>query len=265
VRKVLLLVATLTGCAKHYKVEGLIVQADPANRTIVVSHKPIKGYMGAMAMPFRVADNENLSKLTPGTRVDFELRVGKQQSIARNVKAIETKVDYQVPKAVNQVAVGSTIPDFSLTDQSGTIVHFSDFCGRVVAVDFIYTRCPLPDVCPRLSAGFAHLDKHLRDRDLTLLSITIDPQYDTPAVLTDYGHRYGADFASWHFLTGAADRVQEVSGLFGLTYWPEEGSITHTVATAVIGRDGKLAARIEGSNYRPDQLRALVENFLDAK
>lgn len=261
----MLLLMALTGCARHYKVEGLIVQADPAHRTIVVSHKPIKGYMGAMAMPFHVGDHENLSKLTPGTRVDFELRVGKHQSIARNVRALETKLDYQVPKALNQIALGSAIPDFSLTDESGRVVHFSDFRGRVVAVDFIYTRCPLPDVCPRLSAGFAYLNKHLRDRDLTLLSITIDPQFDTPAVLTDYGHRYGADFANWHFLTGTGDRIQSVAGLFGLTYWPEEGSITHTVATAVIGRDGRLAARIEGSNYRPDQLRALVENFLNAK
>ena len=255
----------LAGCSRHYKVEGLILQTDSANRTILVSHKPIEGYMGAMAMPFHVAPNEDLAKLTPGTRVDFELRVAKHQSLARNVKAVETKLDYQAPKAANQVPIGAAVPDFSLIDQSGRLVHLSDFRGRVVAVDFIYTRCPLPDVCPRLSASFAYLNKHLRDRDVTLLSITIDPQYDTPAVLEQYANRYGADFAMWHFLTGAGDQIQTVAGLFGLTYWPEEGSITHTMATAVIGRDGKLAARIEGSSYRPDQLRAMMEHVLDSK
>jgi protein SCO1/2 len=262
---VLILCILLSGCARHCKVEGLIVQTDAADRTILVSHKPIEGYMGAMAMPFHVAPKEDLSKLTPGTRVVFDIHVGKQQSTARHVKAIETKLDYQVPKAANQVPMDAMMPDFSLTDQSGRLVHLADFRGRVVAVDFIYTRCPLPDVCPRLSAGFAYLNKHLRDRDVTLLSITIDPQYDTPAVLEEYAHRYGADFATWHFLTGSGDQIQAVAGLFGLTYWPEEGSITHTVATAVIGRNGKLAARIEGSNYRPDQLRALIEHVLDSK
>lgn len=251
-----------SGCAKHYKVEGLVVETDAAQRTILVSHRPIKGYMGAMAMPFHVASKENISKLAPGTRVAFDLRVGKHKSIATGIKTLETKVDYQVPRPVNELAIGAAVPDFSLTDQSGRPVHLSDFRGRVVAVDFIYTRCPLPDVCPRLSAGFAYLNKHLRDRAVTLLSITIDPQYDTPQVLDQYGRRYGADFASWHFLTGAQDQIQIVAGLFGLAYWPEEGSITHTVATAVIAPDGKLAARIAGSNYRPDQLRALIGHIL---
>ncbi len=261
-----LFLAALTGCAKHYKVEGLVIEtnlgADKAQRTMLVSHRPIKGFMGAMAMPFRVAPKEDVSKLTPGTRVAFDLRVGKHGSVATGVRILETKVDYQVPRPVNEIAVGTAVPDFSLTDQSGRLVHLSDFRGRVVAVDFIYTRCPLPDVCPRLSASFAYLNKHLRDRAVTLLSITIDPQYDTPQVLDQYGRRYGADFATWHFLTGAQDRIQTVAGLFGLAYWPEEGSITHTVATAVIAPDGKLAARIAGSSYRPDQLRALIEHTL---
>jgi len=63
-------------------------------------------------------------------------------------------------------------------------------------------------------------------------------------------------------LTGTPEQIQEVAGLFGLIYWPEEGSITHTVATAVIGRDGTLKAKIDGAGYRPDQLRALIDHAL---
>jgi len=274
-----ILLALCSACAKHYRIEGLILQADPTARTILVSHRPVDGYMSAMTMPFHVAPHEDLSKLTPGTRINFDLSVGKHSSIAKNLKPKILKLEadgkeIRIETPPNKIALGATVPDFALTDQSNRTVHLSDFHGRVIAIDFIYTRCPLPDVCPRLSANFASVAKHLiapliapqikpnSSRDIQLLSITIDPQYDTPAVLTEYAHRYGADGESWRFLTGSLDQIRDAAGIFGLVYWPEEGSITHTVATAVIGRDGKLAALIDGSSYRPEQLRDLIEHTL---
>lgn len=264
-RRYVILFLLLTGCAKHYKVEGLVVQTKPAERTILVSHRPIGNYMPAMTMPFRVAPHEDLSKLTPGTRLSFDLRIGKHESIARHLKPRETKLEIKVETPKNKVTIGTTVPDFVLTDQANRPVHLSDFRGRVVAIDFIYTRCPLPDVCPRLSANFANVARHMRGQDVQLLSITIDPQFDTPAVLADYGHRYSADGESWRFLTGTMDQIRETAGLFGLIYWPEEGSITHTVATAIIDREGRLAALIEGSSYRAEQLRDLIQNNLEVK
>jgi protein SCO1 len=260
----------LSGCAKHYKIEGLVIKTDPAQRTILVSHRPIDGYMPAMTMPFHVAPHEDLSKLTPGSRLNFDLYVDKHSSIARHLKPRITKLEadgkeLRLPPPPNRIALGATVPDFELTDQMGRAVRLSDFKGRVIAVDFIYTRCPLPDVCPRLSANFAYVSKKLRGQNLELLSITIDPQYDTPAALTEYGHRYGADGESWRFLTGTMDQIREAAGIFGLVYWAEEGSITHTAATAVIGRDGKLAALVEGSGYRAEQLRDLIQASLDSK
>jgi protein SCO1 len=237
-----------------------MVETKPETRQIVVAHKPIDNYMPAMTMAFRVGRGVDLGKLSPGTRVGFELKVGKSSSVAENVRVLEASNDVKLPKApLQKVSIGVKFPSFSLIDQSGSAVSLSDFLGKVVVVDFIYTRCPLPDVCPRLSANFASVSKKLRGRDVEFLSITIDPQYDTPAVLSEYARRWQAG-ESWKFLTGTSERIQEVAGLFGLVYWPEEGSITHTVATAVIGRDGTLVARIDGAGYRPDQLLALIEN-----
>jgi protein SCO1/2 len=246
--------------AHLYPVEGIVVETIPEQRQMVVAHRPIDNYMPAMTMPFRVGREVDLNRLTPGTRVEFELNVGKKASTARKVRVVESKSDVALPKAsANKVAIGQKMASFSLVDQTGKTVSLSDFEGKVVVVDFIYTRCPLPDVCPRLSATFASLSKKLPD--VEFLSITIDPEYDTPAVLSDYAKRWQAG-ASWRFLTGTPDEIREVAGLFGLIYWPEEGSITHTVATAVIGRDGTLKAKIEGAGYRPDQLRALIEHAL---
>jgi protein SCO1/2 len=252
----------LVGCAKHYRAEGIVLRSDPTAHTLLISHKPIEGYMPAMSMEFHAARNENLAALSPGTRIDFDLRVSKSESLVRHIRPRQTRVDIPLTPPSNLVAIGGAVPDFALVDQTGGTVHLSDFRGRVIAIDFIYTRCPLPDVCPRLSANFAFAAKRLRDRPVTFFSITVDPQWDQPAVLAEYAHRYGADPSQWLFLTGPPDQVRDVAGLFGLIYFAEERSITHTVATAVISRDGKLAARIDGSSYRPEQLIDLLQSQL---
>jgi protein SCO1/2 len=243
--------------AHRYPVEGIVVETKPELRQMVVAHRPIEHYMPAMTMAFRVESGVDLGQLTPGTRVGFELRVAKHASIAQKVRVRAALNDLKLPKTpLNKVLIDHKMPSFSLIDQAGKTVSLSDFQGKVVVVDFIYTRCPLPDVCPRLSANFASVSKKLRE--VEFLSITIDPQFDTPEVLSEYARRWKAG-ESWRFLTGSAEQIQEVAGLFGLVYWPEEGSITHTVATAVIGKDGRLAAKIDGAGYRPDQLMALIE------
>jgi protein SCO1/2 len=242
--------------AQRFHVEGIVIESKPEQRQLVVAHKPIENYMPAMTMAFAVGKGVALEKLTPGMRVGFDLEVGKRASIVRRVQVREGSSDLILPKA-RKPLIGLKIPSFTLMDQTGKTVRLSDFLGRVVVIDFIYTRCPLPDVCPRLSANFASVSKKVHD--VEFLSITIDPQFDTPAVLADYARRWQAR-ESWRFLTGTPEQIQEVAGTFGLIYWPEEGSITHSVSTAIIGRDGTLVAQIDGAGYRPDQLLALIEH-----
>jgi len=139
----------------------------------------------------------------------------------------------------------------------------ADLRGKIVALNFLYTRCPMPEVCPRLAASFATLQRSFADRnDLTLISITIDPQWDTPEVLASYAKLWRAREENWRFLTGSPDAVKGVATSWGLLYWPEEGAIVHTSRTAIIGRDGKLVAMVEGSSYRTDQLVNLVRHYL---
>ncbi len=253
----------LSSCTKHYRAEGIVLRVDPSGQTLLVSHRAIRGYMEGMAMPFRVADSKELEGLTPGARIDFRLNVSRKQSYISRVRRRKIPLeDVQLPKESHQVRVGDEVPDFGLIDQSGKTVRLSGFRGGLVAIDFIYTRCPMPDVCPRLSANFALLQRRFGSR-LTLLSVTIDPQFDTPEVLAEYARRWGAG-ASWHFLTGPPQEIQEAAGSFGLVYWPEDGVITHTSATALIGPDGRLRALLEGSAFTVGQLVDLVQAELGA-
>ena len=210
--------------------------------------------MPAMAMPFRF---DKLDGLQPGAHIEFDLRQGKASHVQIRKQDLG---EIRLPAPV--VAVGVEVPDFELTDHLNHPFQLSSLHGRVVAIDFIYTRCPLPEVCPRLSANFARLQKRFADRELTLLSVTVDPQFDTPAVLADYARRWRADPAQWRFLTGD---VKPVAAMFGLLYWAEDYAITHSNSTAVIGRDGRLAAFVEGAVYTAEQLGDLIEAALSAK
>lgn len=216
-----------------------------------------------MTMEFSVRDSRLIEGLEPGTRVRFELDVARHRSWLERIErreAADLGFTVERPKAL---APGEPVPDFELTDQTGARVRLSAFRGRVVAINFIYTRCPLPDVCPRLSANFARLARRFGPR-VVLLSLTIDPQHDTPEVLAQYAKLWGANLESWHFLTGDAAVIRSAASAFGMLYFAEEGSLTHTSATAVVGREGRLAGIVEGSAYAVSQLGDLIAQEMEA-
>ncbi len=246
--------------AKLFTVDGIVVAVDPSARTMLVSHRPIGNYMPAMMMPFHVVASEQLGDLRPGARVQFELSVGKEGSVARHIRQTGQS---DIPPAREKLNIGDSLPAFRLIDQQGRAVTPQDLRGKVVAVNFIYTRCPLPDICPRLSANFAALQRRFGDRVL-LLSITVDPDYDTPAVLAEYARRWNADPAAWRFLTAAdAAAITPVAAALGEVYWSDEGSIGHNSMTTIVGRDGRIAAAVEGAGYRVDQLANLIAHELE--
>ena len=254
-----------TACAHRYRGDGMVLRVDASKPSILLSHRDIPGYMPAMTMEFAVRNPRLLSGLQPGTRVRFDLAVGKRQS---HISRIELRQSTGSEAAFTAsrptpLARGSLAPDFTLIDQTGKQIRLSDFRGRVVAIDFLYTRCPLPDVCPRLAANFARLQRRFGPR-VILLSITIDPQNDTPEVLAQYAKLWKANPESWHFLTGDPEAIRSVASAFGMLYFADEGSMTHTSATAVIGRDGKVAGIVEGSAYAVSQLGDLIALEMEA-
>src|ERR1035438_9468434 len=230
----LVLSLSLPLLATTYAGDGIVVAVDPAARNVLVSHRAIAHYMPAMLMPFRVENVADLTGLYPGARIQFDLAVTKGQAVARHIRR-RGGPDAALPAPREKVAIGGKLPDFQLTAQSGSTDRNADLPGQVVAVDFIYTRCPLPDVCPRLSANFAALERRFDQAgaNLVLLSVTVDPDFDTPAVLAGYARRWSAG-PGWLFLTG---EVAPLAAALGEIYWADEGSIGHNSTTSIIGSD----------------------------
>jgi protein SCO1/2 len=267
--------------AQRYPVTGLVLKIDPAHRTFVASCTAIPGYMEAMVMPIPVHDAKVLDALKPGVFVDFTLVVANDDAYAESLRVHRYQSAELEPlqaqrlqllaavghtgSAVTELALGAPVPDFTLTDQAGRNVSLSQLAGKVLVSSFIYTSCPLPNYCFRLSNNLGRLQKRFAGRmgrDLALLSVTIDPVHDTPEVLARYAATWKADANSWHFLTGSEQEVKRVCRGFGVNFWPDEGALTHSLHTIVIDRQGKLAANFEGNEFTADQLGDFVEAVL---
>jgi protein SCO1/2 len=268
----LLLTAASLSAATRYPVTGIVLKVDPPTRTFVASCAAIPGYMEAMAMPYSVLDNRELANLKPGAHVAFTLVVEKERSYAEKIRIHRYESAEREPLLARRLQLleatratvkpGDAVPDFTLIDQTGRPVTLSQFAGKVVAVTFIYTSCPLPDYCFRLSNNFSQLNQRFAGRmgrDLVMLTISFDPVRDRPEVLAKYAATFKADPETWRFLTGPLDKVKAVTRHFGLNYWPEEGYLTHTMHTLVIDRQGRLAADFEGNQFTARQLGDYVE------
>ncbi len=219
-----------------------------------------------MAMEFRATKPAELQDLRPGSRIDFVMSGQRAKRIRRQASVFEgvaAEVPLRLP--AEALKLDDAVPDFTLRDHRGEIFDLRSTRGQVVAVNFIYTRCPLPEVCPRLSSHFARLQKRFAGGGVTLLSITLDPQYDTVPVLDEYARRWRADGKTWRMLTGELSNVAAVAARFGMVYWPEQGLLTHTSMTGVIDRQGRLRAIIEGSSYQAQQLGDLIERIRDTR
>jgi len=279
----LCLAAQWSVAAQEYPVTGMVLEVDRSRNTFTASIQEIGGLMPAMAMPFEVGGPKDLDGLIPGAAVEFTLVVGPTSSRAERIRIVRYQSVEQDPLAANRLklltrlagaappeglATGETVPDFRLIDQKRRTVALSDLRGKVVAINFIYTSCALPDFCLRIANNFGVLQRRFKaqlGRDLVLLTVTFDPARDTPDVLAQYAGRWNADPAAWHFLTGPVDDVRRVCHLFGVDFFPDEGLMNHSLHTAILDRQGTLVANIEGNRFTARQLGDLAEAVLAGK
>jgi protein SCO1/2 len=256
--------------AKRYPFTGRVISIDAQSQSALIEGDAIPGFMDAMAMPYKVKPESTLNHLTPGDSISAEVVVLQPKSDdappdywLENVKVVGHTAPVTAASAPHMPAPGENIPDFAFTNQSGKRISFNQYRGKVLLVTFIYTRCPFPDFCPRMSSSFTEIYKQLGTNPALagtrLLSISFDPQHDTPRVLRDYAfsvaHTHDvALFSRWEFAAPTAADLPEIADFFALTVKPEGGLITHTLSTAVIGPDGKIVKWYHGSDWQVSDL-----------
>ena len=270
VAAVLLLLAACTRppAPRAYQLTGQVLDISPDGSQIVVRHDDVKGFMPAMTMPFRLKDTSLAKGRRPGDLIRATLMVTDDESWLSSVEKTgwaPLRQDASPGPAVVLVKPGELVPDETLIDQDGRAFRISSFQGSALLVTFIYTRCPLPDFCPRMDANFAFVQKAVADGRLPggvrLLSVSFDPDFDTPAALKQHASRVGADPHVWTFATAPSERVEAWGARLGLSvirtpHSPAE--ITHNLRTAVIDRRGRLVTILEGNRWTPDEAVAAL-------
>ena len=249
---------------KHFEFKGKIVAVEPDKHQVTVSHEDIKGYMPGMTMPFTVRDQIDLKELAPNDTLTATLVVDGSHTWLEDLIVTHVSSSGPTLPTVTIAKEGDEVPNFTLRNQNNREIHVRDYRGKALLLTFIYTRCPVPEYCTLMSDNFAQIDRALgQDPELYekthLLSISIDPGYDTPEVLKSYGaahtERYEKEtFAHWEFAGGTSEQVKKIAGYFGLTYFPEKDQIIHALRTVIVSPDGKVAKIYSGNEWKPDEV-----------
>jgi protein SCO1/2 len=272
----------LAGPGAAYDARGRVAGFGQDGRSLIVEHEAVEGYMEAMTMSFDVKDTTALSGLDVGDAIGFRLHTGAGRSswITHLERLPDSAVarhpaGKNVPGYARKAATSSTVlaeddasPGFTLArDLHGDTVRTSNYRGKALLLNFIYTNCPLPDYCPLMSKNFAQVQNRLADSlqsGVQLLSVSFDPENDTPEVLRAYARRYDADTTNWTFATGTKKQVERITNRFGVFTQQEGGQITHNLRTVLIGPKGHIQRIWRGNDWQPQAAGRAVQRVLRA-
>ena len=261
--------ATADSSYKVHKLRGKVVGTNPATEEVTLNHEAIPGFMEAMTMPYKLKDANILSELHPGDVITADVLVsqGDEASVLLDqiVVVAQGRPDYKPATIYHVPTKGDAVPDFKLRNQDGRAIHLDQFRGKQLLITFIYTRCPLPNFCPLVTRNFAAINRQLsadpKMKGKThLLCVSFDPEHDTPERLKAYGEEFaGSDaksvFSNWDFAVPDQRVLTEMAKFFdvGVTNEPDQ-TITHTLSTTLVGRDGKVLKFYPGNEWTPEQV-----------
>lgn len=250
---------------ERYPLTGEILRVEAERNVLVVRHDEIKGYMPAMTMEFLVGAGD-LALAKPGQRIRAELvpvkdgdfRLEKiwpdDRAVAEAVKAgaLQLRQDTHTRGRGAYREIGETVPGFSLLDQNGRVVESTRWRGKQIMLNFIFTRCPVATMCPAATAKMISAQKLAREArvpNLELISITLDPAYDTPGVLREYANTRGIDPANFSLLTGPETAIKDLLTQFGVIAEFDGDMLKHTLTTLLIDEQGRIVHRADGSMW----------------
>jgi protein SCO1/2 len=253
-----------------FQVKGVVVSVNPRRKQVEIKHEEIRGYMPAMTMPFDVRNTNELAGLEPGQAISFRMTVTDTEGWIDQIQRLQPASTNGPPpgaslnpvRNVEPLGPGDRLPDYSLTNQFGQVFSTALFKGQALAITFLFTRCPYPTFCPRMSTNFEETQQKLSARsgsisNWQLLTVSFDPDFDKPAVLRAYADSHQCDPAHWTFATGALIDVTALGEQFGLVFVRDPSStISHNLRTAVIDPAGRVQKIFQGNTWTSDELVA---------
>ncbi len=256
--------ASAPGTQQVFQVKGVVVEVKPKEKTVSIKHEAIPNYMPGMTMPFDVKDTNELAGLAPGDAVSFRLTVTDTDGWIDQVRKLGTN-SAPPPSPITVVTdlpllkVGDALPEYHLTNQFGQAFSTTKFKGQATAITFLFTRCPFPTFCPRMANNFGEVQEKLLSlpnapTNWQLLTVSFDPEFDTPDVLKAYAEAHHYNPERWTFATGSLSDITALGDQFGLAFWRDGGSISHNLRTFVLDPSGRVRNVYEGNAWTSEEL-----------
>jgi protein SCO1/2 len=266
---------TRTRSSRVYAATGTIRELPPDGTHLTVRHEAIAGFMPAMTMNLNVRNSEQLQGLRPGDAITFQLHVSSEDSWVEDIRLLarrplaESNPEFRSTSSllrIGRLNNGDELPDQPLLDEDGRGTTISDFKGRSVAITFIFTRCPLPNFCPRMSTQFQQARNSLLTQSLAptnwqFLTLSFDPEFDTPSVLKHYARNYrGQNPDRWLFASADTNVMTNFSNQLDLRFTKDSGVFVHNLRTIVLDAQGRIYKQFDGNSWKADELvRCLIE------
>ena len=264
---------------RSYPAQGIIREMDLFQKTVTIQHDAIPGFMPAMTMPFVYTDVRELAGITNGDTIAFRITVSSKDGWIDQIRKIAPEADtvvvtnaaqltngsFRLVRDVDPLNVGDPLPDYGFTNELGQPVRLTDFRGQALAITFIFTRCPYPTFCPRMSMLFHDtLAQLVNDptapTNIHFVTVSFDPDYDTPTQLKSYAEAHDYNPQRWTFLTGQLIDITALADGFGMKFWHEGAGINHNLRTAVVDARGRLQKVLIGNQWTAQTLEAELVN-----
>ena len=272
--------APATEIRSLFTVKGVVKSIEEDLSSARIEHEEIPGYMQAMTMPFAIGDADEWTSLQTGDSISFLLHVTDERSWIDGVEKTPEEVPsleelsktapWRPVREVEFLQVGDELPDYPLTNQLSQAISTHQFRGKVLALTFIYTRCPLPDFCPRMNQQFMAAQRALKEASVEpasyhFLSVSFDPVHDTPERLQFYANAYQHDPKQWSFATGELIEIDALTEQFGLVFYRSEDSLLdwdHNLRTILIDQEGIIREILIGNQWRGEELAEKLQSLL---
>lgn len=254
------------GEVRTYDVRGVVEKLKQDVPAAVIYHEEIPGFMEAMSMTLKARDSKEFEGVKEGDGITFRLNVTAEDGWIDRVHVVAPaqekpkKEEVAEADALKPIEAGAKLPDAKLVNDRGEPFALKDYSGKALALTFIYTRCPFPTFCPRVNKLFQETEDLLAEddapssKDLRLLSISIEPDRDTPEVLKPFADAHRKDAERWAFATGSLKDITLLTVQCGLDFWDDRGLIQHNLRTIVVDPQGKVTRIFSGEDWKAEEL-----------
>jgi len=255
--------------AQVFRVKGVFLQTK-GPEVAVIDHETIPDHMPAMVMPFRAARPTELTPLAAGDEIFFDYIVDGFESWIENVvatgkKRLTNRPAKAATAAHGPLKIGDILPDREFINEAGEPFRLSDSRGKAVALTFVFTRCPMPEACPKMMRNFAAVSAALKadasaPSNWQLLTISFDSFHDTPEKMKAYGDSYGYDPSRWRLLSSdSCCTIKDIAADVDLRYTDDPtASMEHNLRTLVLDTKGRITKIFTDETWTVDELTTAI-------